>query len=62
MKKRTTIFIDSGIMKNIKLFAIEHEVSTSQLIEEVMNDFLECALNECDMAISYHYPKGGYND
>ena len=57
MKKRTTIFINEDTMKDIKKFALEHDVPVSKLIEDVMDYFVHDIVQ-----YSGDYPKGGYEN
>ena len=55
LKKRTTIYLNDELAKKIKIFALNHDVSTSKLIEDIMENFLHDCLIFKDC-----YPKGGH--
>ena len=57
MKKRTTIYITNELNEEMKIFAIKHGVSTSKLIEDVMNYFVHDIVQ-----YTGDYPEGGYED
>lgn len=43
MKKKFTTTIDDGLIKKAKIKAIEEGISVAELIERLLNDYLETA-------------------
>lgn len=58
MKNRTTIYIEEDLKKDLQKFSIDHDVSFSTLITDVMEGFM-MANYHCE-DLPYHYPDGGY--
>lgn len=56
-KKRTTIYLNDDLSQQLKLFAIEHHVSVSKLITDVMDYFVHDIVQ-----YTGDYPEGGYGD
>lgn len=57
LKKRTTIYLNDDLSKQLKMFAIEHNVSVSKLIEDIMDYYVNDIVQ-----YSGDYPEGGYTD
>lgn len=57
MKKRTTIYIEEDLQRQMKQVALAHDVTVSKLINDVMGDF-------CNIKDVYplEYPIGGFKD
>ena len=40
-KKRTTLYLDGRLMKEVKILAIKEEQSMSQIVEDLLRGYLE---------------------
>ena len=40
-KKRTTLYLDGKLMKEVKIRAIKEERSVSQIVEDLLREYLE---------------------
>lgn len=62
LKKRTTIYLDDNLAKQLKIFAASRDVNTSKLISDIMSQFLDTSDNADRIIWAGSYPVGGYKD